>query len=201
MFVLPTKLLSQPVNVDKYAAIIDTHCGLPLCKHSHEVEVYTSKGRLSFLLTNCISVNPPITYHDGDRLLILNAYTVYIVSLTGEHVVDCIDIHYLVMRVDKIPAGYLVCHEEGCLLWSHDLELEYWHVEDSRIQNAVWRDDELRFFYNEYTSILIDEKTGKKKCRAANDEFVQVAPSGETKKFPVQQETENKIFHFHPPKV
>lgn len=163
MFAIPANLVKFPVNVDDFDVVIDAHSGLPICRHTYAIDAFSRSGRHKILFTNCILENPPLAYHDRDRILVIVGFAIYVVNLTASHQVTIIPIHYEPLRIDFIGNGYLVTHVDGCLLLSVDLVEVAWRVESQNIHEIVWRDGEIHLYFNEHTFILIDAQTGKRK--------------------------------------
>lgn len=154
--------LSKPANLAAFDAIIDTGFDYPLCKSSYSVTVIANGRQHNVLLTNCIDVTPPRTYLDGNRLIVLTLYSVFEVKLTIGYPTAITDINFEVYSAERIPAGILICHSVGCTLLSEDLQLTLWTVEDNFIVDVIWRDGELRAYYNKLLSVEIDIQSGKR---------------------------------------
>lgn len=159
-YLTPTKLLKS-VDISGFDRVLNIHSGYLLCDTSYTVNTI-SKGRMhSLLMTNGLRDESPLIYQDNDRIFVVEGSAMYEVKLDKAHDLNDINLSYDIRRVVKLEHGLLICHMAGCLLVSDDLQSRIWSIDDERISDVVWRDEELRVYYDEHTSVVIDPETGE----------------------------------------
>ncbi len=161
MLNIPVNPVRHLVNSSAFDVLVDVHCGLRICKYSYEIQAFFQQKRHRILITNCIKENPPLVYQDRERLLIVNCCSIFVVDLSAGYAQSLVELHYPVLRLDRLDFGYLACLDEGCVLISAADFAVVWRRHEYQVQDVIWRDGELRVFYDEHTSLRIDPVTGR----------------------------------------
>jgi hypothetical protein len=155
----PTKL-SKAVKTSQFDQVLNIHSGFIVCDMNYSVD-FVHKGRKhSILMINGLRNESPAVYHDNDRLFVIEGSLLLEVKLNDTHDIDGVNLPYDLRRAVKMPQGVLICHTAGGVMMSDDLQEELWSIVDRRITDVVWRDGELRAFFGEHNSILLDPETG-----------------------------------------
>lgn len=157
---LTPRKLSKAVNTSHFDRVLNIHSGFIICDMNYSVDVIY-KGRMhSILMINGLRNESPAVYHDNSRVFVIEGSLLLEVKLNHTHDVDGVNLPYDLRRVVKMAQGILICHMAGCVMMSDDLQERLWSIEDEQITDVVWRDGELRAYYGEHTSILLDPETG-----------------------------------------
>lgn len=164
----PTKV-SRAVNTSQFDRILNIHSGFLICNMNYNVEVIHGGRKHSILMANGLRNEPPTIYHDNSRVLIVEGSLLLAVKLNTTHDVDGVNLPYDIRRAVNMPQGVLICHMTGCVMMSDDLQQTVWSLEEDQLIDVVWRDGELRAFYGEHTSILLDPESGEEIDRAPSN--------------------------------
>ena len=160
----PTQVF-KAVNTSHFDRILNIHSGFLICDMNYAIEIIHNGRRHSILMVNGLRNELPGIYHDDSRALIVEGSLLLEVKLNSTHDVDGINFPHDIRRVVKMPQGVLICHMAGCVMVSDDLQQTLWSLDDEEVSDVVWRDGELRAFYGEHSSILLDPETGDRMDR------------------------------------
>jgi len=158
-YLTPTKL-STTVDISQFDRVLNIHSGFIACDMNYFIDVIYRGKKHSILMTNGLRSESPAVYHDNGRIFIIEGGLFLEVKLNDTHDVDGINLPYDLRRAVKMSPGILICHMAGCVMMSNDLQDQLWSIEDARITDVVWREGELRVYYGEHSSILLDPETG-----------------------------------------
>jgi hypothetical protein len=152
--------LTKAVNTSHFDRVLNIHSGFIVCDMNYFVDVVHKGRKHSILMTNGLRNEAPAVYHDRDRLFVIEGSLLLEVKLNATHDVDGVNLPHDLRRIVDMRQGILICHTAGCTMMSRDLYQELWSFEDERLTDVTWRDGELRAFYGEHSSILLDPATG-----------------------------------------
>lgn len=150
--------ITRPIDLDKVEAIIDL--GATRGK-SFLVHMFTRSGRLSFVFERGSASCPPVVYQHDKHLLILAEAAVFAIDTTDIAAgYTTIPIHFPTQAARAVEGGVVIIHDLGCTMLTPDLKDVAWIIDDPRILTTRVDRGELRVFFGEHQSFLIDLSTG-----------------------------------------
>jgi hypothetical protein len=158
MMNLLVSAITRPIDLAKVEAIIDL--GATRGK-AFLVHMFTRSGRLSFVLERGSTACPPVVYQHDKRLLILSEAAVFAIDTTDIAAgYTMIPIHFPTQAARAVEGGIVIIHDLGCTMLTPDLKDVAWTIDDPRILTTRVDRGELRVYFGEHQSCLIDLATG-----------------------------------------
>jgi hypothetical protein len=158
MMNLLVSAITRPIDLAKVEAIIDL--GATRGK-AFLVHMFTRSGRLSFVLEKASAACPPVVYQHDKHLLILSEAAVFAIDTTDIAAgYTTIPMHFPTQAARAVEGGIVIIHDLGCTMLTPDLKDVAWTIDDPRILTTRVDRGELRVYFGEHQSCLIDLATG-----------------------------------------